>query len=222
MPNLRDLGGIRTSAGVTRFGRVARGPRRERLDAEGWAAARDWGLATVVDLRCSYEIGWRHGDPAPVDIPDMTVVNAPTEDHDDEEFRRVCFPILDSPECWTHNLRILPALVRTTLEAIAAAAPGVLVHCSAGRDRTGMVTALLLANAGVVPDLVADDYELSVRAVAGTASHQPTHDRQSTWTQAQADAWTAQVRPHVIHFAHAAPAHRLPVLNHRAVSTLTR
>lgn len=60
------------------------------------------------------------------------------------EFRAVCLPILDSPEYWQHNVRILPDLVRKTLEAIAASVPGVFVHCAAGRDRTGMISALLL------------------------------------------------------------------------------
>ena len=76
---------------------------------------------------------------------------APTEDQADPEFRAVCMPILDSPEYWRHNVAILPALLRATLQAIADAEPGVLVHCAAGRDRTGMVAAILLANAGVAP-----------------------------------------------------------------------
>jgi protein-tyrosine phosphatase len=46
--------------------------------------------------------------------------------------------------------------------AVADARPGgVLVHCSIGRDRTGLVTMLLLALVGVAPDDIAADYELS-------------------------------------------------------------
>lgn len=183
------------------FGRIARSPRRELLDDGAWNAATTWGLHTIIDLRCSYEIGRHDDDPVLTTAPQLTVVHAPTEDHDNAEFRETCFPILDSPACWSHNIRILPNLVRSALEAIAEATPGILVHCSAGRDRTGLVTALLLANAGVAPHLIADDYELSVRAMAGTASHQPTHDRQARWTPEQLDPWAAQTHPIVAQFA---------------------
>src|SRR6185503_1418115 len=48
------------------------------------------------------------------------------------------------------------------LSAIASApAGGVLVHCVGGRDRTGQITMLLLALAGVAPDVIAADYALS-------------------------------------------------------------
>ncbi len=185
IPNVRDLGGLEGRWGVTRFGRVARGPRRELLSEAGWDEARRWGLATVVDLRGSSETGRRDGDPSigPSVLDGITVVSAPTEDHDNAEFREICFPILDSPEYWPHNLRILPHLVLATLTAIAAARPGVLVHCSAGRDRTGLVSALLLANAGVAPEAVADDYAASVMVMAGVSSHSPTHDGKPTETR---------------------------------------
>lgn len=192
--NARSLGGLPTDLsrdGLTVHGRIARGPRRERLTSVGWDEARRWGLRTVVDLRCPYEIGAREGDPS-VDVKslvDVSVVNAPTEDQDDPEFRQTCFPILDSPEYWRHNWRLQPHLVRSALDAIASAKPGVLVHCSAGRDRTGMISALLLGNAGVAPDAVAEDYVASVRAMAGVASHAPTEDRQAGWSRAEVDVW---------------------------------
>ncbi|WIE65024.1 tyrosine-protein phosphatase [Curtobacterium sp. MCLR17_036] len=198
--NARDLGGLPTSAsptGATVPGRIARGPRREFLTEQGWRDARGWGLAGVVDLRCAYEVGARDGDPvvAAGASEGVRIVNAPTEDQDDPEFREVCFPILDSPEYWRHNFRILPQLVLGALTAIADAPSGVLVHCSAGRDRTGMVSALLLANAGVAPEAVAADHAESVRAMAGANSHAPTHDRQATWGQDEVDRWIAQTAP---------------------------
>jgi len=205
-PNARDLGGLPTplsATGETLFGRVARGPRRELLSDAGWSAARAWGLSGVVDLRCEHEIGTRDGDPtvAPSSLLGIAVMNAPTEDQDDPEFREVCFPILDSPEYWRHNWRILPGLVLGALSAIASAPPGVLVHCSAGRDRTGMISALLLSNAGVSPDDVAADYAESVRAIAATAPHSPGADRQSGWTDDQVDSWISETAPIVVDVA---------------------
>lgn len=192
--NCRDLGGLATPSGSTQPGRVARGPRRELLTTTGWAQARAWGLHTVIDLRCADEVGARDGDPGPDTgvLDGIDIILSPTEDHASVEFRQVCFPILDSPEYWPHNLRILPGMVRRTLETIACAEPGILIHCSAGRDRTGMITTLLLANAGVAPDVIADDYAESVRAMAGAQTHSPTHDRQSLWNSGEAADWLAK------------------------------
>ncbi|MFT4227904.1 tyrosine-protein phosphatase [Micropruina sp.] len=201
--NCRDLGGLPTPSGPTLPGRVARGPRRELLTATGWAHAHAWGLRTVVDLRCPDETGCRSGDPA-VDsaAPHGTkVILSPTEDHANAEFRKTCFPILDSPEYWPHNLRILPGLIRRTLKAIAAAEPGILIHCSAGRDRTGMITAVLLANAGVAPEVIAEDYAESVVAMAGAQANSATADRQATWGSVEVDAWLVTACPLVVDFA---------------------
>ena len=210
-PNARDLGGLPTPAsttGATIFGRVARGPRRELLTETGWQDARRWGLATVVDLRCAHEIGPREGDPVvgAITTSAVSIVNAPTEDQDNAEFRETCFPILDSPEYWRHNWRILPDLVLGALSAIAAAPTGVLVHCSAGRDRTGLISTLLLSNAGVDPSDVADDYAASVRAMAGAQTHSPTADRQSTWGPDQVTNWLARTVPIVEEIAAEADA----------------
>jgi protein tyrosine/serine phosphatase len=201
--NCRDLGGLATPSGPTRPGRVARGPRRELLTTTGWAQARAWGLHTVIDLRCTEEIGVREGDPSPdlAVLDGIDIIHSPTEDHANPEFRQVCFPILDSPEYWPHNVRILPGMVRRTLETIAHARPGILIHCGAGRDRTGMITTLLLANAGVAPDVIADDYADSVRAMAGAQANLPTQDRQSLWNSAEVADWLGQAVPLVMSFA---------------------
>ena len=105
----------------------------------------------------------------------------------------MCLPLLDSPEYWHHNWRILPDLVLQTLRTIAAAPTGILVHCSAGRDRTGMIATLLLSNAGVAPEVIAADYAESVREMAGVQAL--TGDRQAAWTEREVDAWISATAP---------------------------
>jgi len=202
--NTRDLGGLPTplsSTGRTILGRVARGPRRELITTAGWDAAMRWGLKSVVDLRSADETGARGSDPDAQPPSELVIALAPTEDQTHPEFRAVCLPILDSPEYWQHNVRILPDLLRGSLEAVASSEPGVLVHCAAGRDRTGMISAILLANAGVSVDYIVADYELSVRAMAGAAQHGgPSHDRQALWSPDEVTTWLSEVTPHVRDF----------------------
>lgn len=199
--NVRDLGGLPTplsSTGTTIMSRIARGPRRELLTTAGWNAATRWGVHSIVDLRSADETGARGADPETQPPAGLTITLAPTEDQTHPEFRAVCLPILDSPEYWQHNVRILPELVRGSLGAIASSEPGVLVHCAGGRDRTGMISALLLANAGVSSDDIVADYAESVHAMAGASPHGgPTHDRQASWTPEELTIWLSEVTPHV-------------------------
>lgn len=220
--NLRDLGGLPTPlarTGSTRQGRVARGGRRETLTADGWDDALTWGLRSVVDLRNADEMGQRSTDPGATEPPSVTIRSAPTEDEQDPEFRRLCMPILDSPEYWRHNVGILPHLVRDALEAVASSEPGVLVHCAAGRDRTGMITVLLLAEAEVPMNHILLDHAAAVRATAGLGGHgDPSHDRIAGWTSAQVDGWLVETLPHVQEFA----ADRDAVFAEVGVDTATR
>ncbi|WP_370541458.1 tyrosine-protein phosphatase [Agreia sp. COWG] len=153
-------------------------------------------------MRSADEVGKREGDPRSTPPSAVPVTLAPTEDQSDPEFRAVCMPILDSPEYWDHNVRILPQLIRRALEAIARSEPGILVHCGAGRDRTGMISALLLSNAGVSTDDVVADYATSVRSMAGTGPQpQPVSDRQASWSPAEVDRWLREVETFVRAFA---------------------
>jgi hypothetical protein len=67
-----------------------------------------------------------------------------------------------TPVYYGPHLARFPERSLGVLTAIAYARPGgVLYHCMGGRDRTGMITMLVLTLVGVAPDDIADDYELS-------------------------------------------------------------
>jgi hypothetical protein len=158
MFNARDLGGMPTGDGrTTRFGAVVRAEAPDRLTPAGWAALRSHGIRTIIDLRDDDERPKPH--PA-----DFTVVHQPLDHSTDAEFWK---PWLDSgfwwqPPFFQPYLQRFPQRAAAVISAIARAEPGgVLVHCSAGRDRAGLIAVLVLALAGVVPDVIADDYELS-------------------------------------------------------------
>lgn len=158
--NVRDLGGLRlTGGGMTRFGAVVRADDLARLTPAGWAALRAHGIRTVVDLRND------DGEPDVARRPaDVTTVRVQLDDLADTEFWEDCWSneLDGSPLYYGPFLERKPERCAEAVAAVARAAPGgVVFHCGAGRDRTGLVSLLLLALVGVEPEEIAADYELS-------------------------------------------------------------
>jgi protein-tyrosine phosphatase len=153
--NIRDLGGLPTEdGGETRFRVVVRADDVALLSPAGWKALAAYGVDRIVDLR--------HEDP-PYDAP-AKVVRAPLID--DPAIREIDLQLsdVDDPVEWRRRnylffLDRFAANFGRAVSAIAAPTTGtVLVHCSGGVDRTGLVAALLLRVAGVGTDAVAADY----------------------------------------------------------------
>ncbi|SDH01378.1 tyrosine-protein phosphatase [Nonomuraea jiangxiensis] len=153
--NVRDLGGLPAAGGRrTRWGAVVRSDTPDRLTPAGWAAAAAHGVRTILDLR---RPGEHRAEPG-LRPPGMTVVQVSLDRPGDPDLHLYGgTPLYLGP-----FLERRPDRCAAALRVIAEAPPGgVLVHCVAGRDRTGLVSLLLLALAGVAgPDILAD-YELS-------------------------------------------------------------
>lgn len=183
--NVRDLGGRALRAGGhTPFGRVFRGAAPEHLTDDGWTAAKAAGVRTVVDLRNAPAETRRtadHPSIRPESLHGLVFVPAPTEDPEDAEFRRVCGPHLDHPRSWTDNVRLAPDRIAAVLRAVARAEGAVLVHCAGGRDRTGMISAMLLHIAGATAGAIVEDYAAGWRGAGAYAGHawvySPERDR---------------------------------------------
>jgi protein tyrosine/serine phosphatase len=165
--NVRDLGGLETaSGGRTRRGVVVRADNVRRLTAAGWQSAFDHGIRRVVDLRFENEVP---GEPdAHVDF-EVHVIPL-RKGHDPEAslaFEEALLAADDlAPVFASSYVRILEDAPDRVGEAIGAVADagddeGVIVHCFAGKDRTGIVSALLLSLVGVPDELIAADYAAS-------------------------------------------------------------
>lgn len=158
LPNLCDLGGLEAAGGrATRHGVLYRSDAPPACDAApDTVAARP--PATVVDLRAPSKRGATH----PLGQRGSRVPALPLLDDEDlsilvKEYRSRA----DTPgtAVW-HGSRYDRGMQRRgtrfamAANVVARARPPVLVHCSAGRDRTGILIALLLAAAGVRPEAI--------------------------------------------------------------------
>jgi protein-tyrosine phosphatase len=143
---------------MTRSGVYWRSGSPDRLDAAGWAELRASGITTVVDLRNPQE----RADVG--NAPDgIRVLALPLEDVDDEQYATTWSHDWATPDFYVWGRSRWPELWSAVLGAIADAPGGVLFHCAGGRDRTGMVAAVLLEAAGVDRREVLDDYVLGIR-----------------------------------------------------------
>lgn len=149
--NVRDLGGLPTNDGPPiRNGALIRSDNLDRLTSDGVAAVRAAGVSRIVDVRSAWEC---ERYPSPFSA-DPVWRNAPLSDPDSAGD-----PELDLTTQYTMLLDQNPGRIAAAVAQIADAPVGcVLVHCHAGKDRTGIVVALALSLAGVPPDVIAADY----------------------------------------------------------------
>lgn len=158
VPNLRDVGGVGTVDGhVVRDGLLLRSalPSADDLVPSDFT----WPPSVVIDLRSPMELAEGH----PLDTLGARVVN---------------LPLLESLRPGSDNFgydgtlaglyRLVadsaPHLLVELVHEVAGADGPVLVHCAAGKDRTGIAVALVLRLLGVDRDLVLADYILTEQA----------------------------------------------------------
>lgn len=192
--NLHDLGGLPLEdGGTTASGQVWRSGAPETMTSTGWAEAIDAGLSTVVDLRNPAEVKQaRDRVPDVVRPGEIVTRSTPTEDPGDPHFLETCGPWLDHPRSYAPNVAMYPHLLGRVFGAIADATGPVLVHCAAGRDRTGMVTAMLLSLTGVEHGAIAEDYVQAFRGTAHRGGGVAYDVEQGAWVQHPGETWTAQ------------------------------
>jgi hypothetical protein len=150
--NLRDLGGLPTPHGPTRSGALLRSGHLGWLTPDGRRQLIASGVRTIVDLRVPRE---RQEDPTP-ELPGVVVRERPLVSPEAyEEAGR----LPDLPSLYRWLVRHRAASVVAAVTAVAEAPPGsVLVHCAAGKDRSAVVIASILALAGVVRADIVEDY----------------------------------------------------------------
>lgn len=163
--NVRHLAGLRTRDGRTTTARdVVRAASLHRLLPAGIGTLADGGIRTVIDLRSQFE---RERDVTP-DLArfGMTTVFAPVFEMDASPVGQTPGDFPGYAEVYRRMLERGRAAYRCLVETVADAEGGVLFHCAAGKDRTGVGAALLLQVAGVRDEDIVDDYRVSAERLA--------------------------------------------------------
>ncbi|KAF1970475.1 hypothetical protein BU23DRAFT_537858 [Bimuria novae-zelandiae CBS 107.79] len=190
--NLRDLGLFPSSPIAP--GLIYRSGALHNLPASSLQALQaDRGIKLILDLRSARERDrspdpviegvqniWLESSRAPQDVDLSRFVAQGGR----ERFKEMYLDVLEAYE----------GSVRAVLEWVRGGKGAVLVHCTAGKDRTGVLAALLLALAGAPKEVVAYDYALTRIGVA------PAREMLVQMLRMWSEAWTAET-PGMAEFA---------------------
>ncbi len=165
--NFRDIGGYEGADGRrVRWGRYYRAGRQDRMTEADLARARELGIRTQIDLRRPDEAAEQ--GRGPIEGLGASYHNIPVIPEGGTDTlsrlvgdtgisgRRYLGYLEFGPDSW---LRMFELFAADTSDPI-------LIHCTAGKDRTGVSTAFLLAVLGVDRALIEADYVLTNRDVA--------------------------------------------------------
>jgi len=195
--NVRDLGGLPSRfGGATRFGRIYRGDGLSRLTDLGVRSLADLHLESIIDMRHEDEIK-RAPDRLPLGSPPNYLAYGffPSGSH--EMFEKVNDGSIGPDDAFSimrHNYARFPYAHAREFAAIMQRLLGpnvtpCLIHCTSGKDRTGLISAFILLSVGVPIDSVVSDYELSqgARQPVDLFDLRARHDTMETIMSAKAD-----------------------------------
>jgi protein-tyrosine phosphatase len=155
---------------------VVRADNLNKLAPAGVAALVAYGVRTIIDLRDPRELE-KFPNPLATAPPNgIAFGNVPLIS--DAEWEAIKDPARMA-EGYVLTARLSQANIARAIAALADAAPGgVVIHCHAGKERTGIVAALLASLAGVTDQTVAEDW------IASDAYLQPLY---AEWLANEAD-----------------------------------
>jgi protein-tyrosine phosphatase len=159
--NTRHLGGFKTeNYRVTSALALVRSDNLTRLTLEGQNAVMTDGVTTVIDLRFAQELE-KAANPF-VTLNDMNYLHLPLMTTAQTQAIEAVRAATTTPEAYRATLEGFGDNIAAIINAIAESPTGrVVLHCSAGKDRTGLMTALALSAIGVSKHDVAEDYALT-------------------------------------------------------------
>jgi len=164
--NFRDLGGLPTNDGRhTGPGLLFRSDSLSHLTDADVDSLRELGIRTVIDLRAAGEI--ERDGRGPLAAPPVAYVNLPLF-LDPVAAGPDAFAIYDEDlgAAYVQGLCSTSDAAVAVLEIVARAdARPLIFHCNAGKDRTGVIAALILGCVGVTREAIIDDYAETQRGM---------------------------------------------------------
>lgn len=164
--NFRDLGGYRTQDGSTVvWGALYRADSLGKLAGTDWERFLELGVRTVIDLRYPWEIEAKGRIPEPerFTYANHSIEHRPYDqaeiDPDTDPWRFLADRFAEVAEDGV-------AEIRAAIELLAEGPGPAVFHCTSGKDRTGLIAALVLTLLGVDEEQILADFALTELATA--------------------------------------------------------
>lgn len=161
LANLRDLGGLPVSGGTMREHQLWRADDPTLAPADEWDQLTSRGVTTVLDLRSSGEVtASPHHDAERLGIAHhhLPLAEASVNPIALLEAAPAVTSAADVGRWYAGLVRSHAHEVTTGLEVISTSEGGVLFHCAAGKDRTGILAGVVLMLMGAPRDVIVEDY----------------------------------------------------------------
>lgn len=164
--NVRDLGGLPLGdSGETAYRVVVRSDSVRTLSDAGWEALAGYGVRRILDLRWPAELARDPARDLDVEVVHVSLFGADRDGSYADKYDAYLLASADPVDYyrWSY-LEVLDEFrpgFATALTALADADGTAVVHCTGGKDRTGLVCALALRLAGVSAAEVVADWALS-------------------------------------------------------------
>ncbi|MCD5001588.1 tyrosine-protein phosphatase [Enterococcus saccharolyticus] len=154
--NTRELGGYQTSNGMTAWKTFLRSDDLKNLSENDLQFLVDYGVSTVIDLRGEKE---NQEGPHPKESS-FYYYNIPLAS---ENAVNMELPLADFrfEDFYIQMLLDKQSGIRQIFTILAEAPNAVLFHCAAGKDRTGVVAALILGSVGVSNADIIANYQIT-------------------------------------------------------------
>jgi protein-tyrosine phosphatase len=163
--NVREIGGYRTQlGGYTRWRSFIRADNLGRLTPEGKDALVAYGVETIIDLRDrreveispTIEIASSNG------LTSLTIINLPLMEMDSESGKGNFDHLTSIEELYLWMLGAFQSNIARVMKEIADSKDGTIAfYCHSGKDRTGLIPAILFFVVQVPRSVIAEDYALS-------------------------------------------------------------
>jgi protein tyrosine/serine phosphatase len=164
--NFRDLGGYPTAEGrALRWRVLFRSDALHALSPSDVAHLRDEiGMSDVVDLRSSFELDAE--GRGPLESEPIDFHHTPLFDGDVRRAETAAADRLTTlAERYIGMLELASGPIARVVEILSSASGAAVFHCAAGKDRTGVISAVLLGAVGVPDELIVADYALSAERI---------------------------------------------------------
>lgn len=175
--NLRDLGGIPTEQGkMVAWGKFLRSSHLSRINDEEITFLEGYGVRTIIDLRLASEREKQKS--LETDLIENIHISLLNDEEkslaslDSEKIKDIAD--FDLFERYKEYLQNKDNLKRIFDVIFSKNDGGVLYHCSAGKDRTGLISMLILGLLDVSKADIVADYQISYTLIKEERQHMPT------------------------------------------------